>query len=118
MQLTPNDPTAYFELGLLQYNAAEYSDAVTSLAKAVSLSPNYSNAQYFLGISYSKTGDNADAIVQFETLAKTNPNNTDVASILSNLKAGKAPCKPDTASFDTGKTFLFADWRSFIKSNQ
>jgi len=90
-QLTPNDPTAFFELGLLQYNAAEYSDAVTSLAKAVSLNPNYANAQYFLGLSYAKVGDASDAIAEFQQLAKTNPNNADVASILANLKAGKAP---------------------------
>jgi tetratricopeptide (TPR) repeat protein len=90
-QLTPNDPTAFFELGLLQYNAAEYSDATTSLATAVSLSPNYANAQYFLGLSYSKVGDTTDAIAEFQQLAKTNPDNTDVASILANLKAGKAP---------------------------
>ena len=90
-QLTPTDPTAFFELGFLQYNAQEYSDAVTSLSKAVSLSPNYANAQYFLGLSYAKTGDNADAIAEFQQLAKTNPDNADVASILANLKAGKAP---------------------------
>jgi tetratricopeptide (TPR) repeat protein len=90
-QLTPNDQTAFFELGLLQYNAGEYSDAVTSLAKAVSLSPSYANAQYFLGLSYSKVGNNTDAIAQFQELAKTNPDNSDVASILANLKAGKPP---------------------------
>ena len=64
---------------------------MTSLSKAVSLSPNYANAQYFLGLSYAKTGDNADAIAEFQQLAKTNPDNADVASILANLKAGKAP---------------------------
>jgi tetratricopeptide (TPR) repeat protein len=90
-QLNPNDPTAFYELGLLQYTAGEYSDAVTSLAKAVSLSPNYANAQYFLGLSYAKVGDTADAIAQFQELAKTNPDNSDVASILANLKAGKPP---------------------------
>lgn len=91
VQLDPTDPTAYFQLGLLQYNAAEYSDAATSLAKAVSLNPQYANAQYFLGLSYSKIGDTKDAIAQFQALAKTNPDNTDVASILANLEAGKAP---------------------------
>src|ERR1035437_9798559 len=91
VQLNPNDPTAFYELGLLQYNAGEYSDATTSLAKAVSLNPQYANAQYFLGLSYSKVGDNTNAIAQFKELAKTNPDNTDVASILANLEAGKSP---------------------------
>ncbi|MDR3558631.1 MAG: tetratricopeptide repeat protein [Candidatus Pacebacteria bacterium] len=90
-QLNPTDPTAFFELGLLQYNAAQYSSAVTSLAKAVTLSPNYANAQYFLGLSYARTGDMPDAISQFQSLAKTNPDNSDVASILANLTAGKQP---------------------------
>jgi tetratricopeptide (TPR) repeat protein len=100
-QLTPNDPTAFFELGFLQYNAAEYSDAVTSLAKAVSLSPSYANAQYFLGLSYSKIGDTTDAIAQFQELSKTNPDNADVASILANLKAGKAPFTNQTPPAST-----------------
>ena len=100
-QLTPNDPTAFFELGFLQYNAGEYSYAVTSLAKAVSLSPSYANAQYFLGLSYSKVGDTTDAIDQFQELAKTNPNNADVASILANLKAGKAPFTNQTPPIST-----------------
>lgn len=100
-QLTPNDPTVFFELGLLQYNAGEYSDAVTSLAKAVSLSPSYANAQYFLGLSYSKVGDPTDAIAQFQELAKTNPDNSDVASILANLKAGKAPFANQTPPAST-----------------
>jgi cytochrome c-type biogenesis protein CcmH/NrfG len=87
--LSPNDPSVFFQLGLLQYDNQDYADAITSLEKSLALSPSYANAQYFLGLSYEITGQHAAAITQFENLAKTNPDNAEVATILTALEAGK-----------------------------
>ena len=89
--LTPNDPTVFFQLGLLRYNQKDYAKAIDALERAVSLVPNYSNAMYFLGLSYYQVGRTGDALTVFTNVATLNPGNTDVAAILANLKAGKAP---------------------------
>jgi tetratricopeptide (TPR) repeat protein len=91
IQLNPNEPLLYFQLGLLEYNDKDYATAIQALEKAVSLNDQYANARYFLGLSYARVGRNADAIAQFEALAKTNPDNQEVAFILTNLKEGKSP---------------------------
>ena len=96
--LSPTDAGTFFELGLLEYNQSDYTDAATALNQAITLSPGYANAEYFLGLSDYYLKDNQDAIAQFEALSTSNPNNTSVASILANLKAGKAPIPPATAT--------------------
>jgi tetratricopeptide (TPR) repeat protein len=87
--LSPTDAGVFFEIGLLDYNAANYTEAAQALNQAIQIVPEYANARYFLGLSLDKLGDHTDAIGLFQELAKANPDNTDVASILTNLEAGK-----------------------------
>lgn len=89
--LTPQDPAIFFRLGLLYYDQKDFVSAAGALGRAVELASNYANAKYFLGLSYYNIGRAKDAIVQFEDLSKANPDNTEVAFILNNLKAGRAP---------------------------
>ncbi|MDO8564813.1 MAG: tetratricopeptide repeat protein, partial [bacterium] len=89
--LAPNDPTVFFQLGLLRYNDRNYRGAIEALERAVGLNPAYANAKYFLGLSYEKVGRDAEAIAQFTDLQVTNPDNAEVDLILKNLKAGRAP---------------------------
>jgi len=93
-KLNPNDPLMFFQLGLLQYNNADYSNATSSLAAALKLNPTYANAQYFLGLSDARLGKTAEAIAQFTTLAAANPDNKEIPLILSALRAGKPLFSP------------------------
>jgi tetratricopeptide (TPR) repeat protein len=76
---------------------------VLALERAVALNPVYANARYFLGLSYSKLGKVKEAITQFEQISATNPDNSEVKTILSNLRAGKAPL-PSNDQPEKGKT--------------
>jgi len=89
--LAPNDISVFFQLGLLKYNDRDFAGAVIAFERAIALSPNYSNAKYFLGLSYQRIGRNDDAIKEFEDIEVLNPDNAEVKSILSNLRAGRAP---------------------------
>src|SRR3989344_6015745 len=89
--LAPNDPTVFFQLGVLKYNNRDYSGAREALERSVQLSPSYSNAKYFLGLSYHKLGRVSDALTQFNDIAVLNPDNTEVPTIIANIKAGKDP---------------------------
>lgn len=89
--LAPQDPVLHFQLGLLSYNQKDWNSARDAFKQAAALNPQYANAHYFLGLSYYQLKRSADAVAQFEELTKTNPGNKEVALILSNLKAGRAP---------------------------
>ncbi len=103
----PQNPVAFFQLGLLQYGSDNFSGAKQSLEKAVALSPVYANARYFLGLSYWRLGDASGAQKEFERVLETNPDNAEVRSIISNLRAGKAPfVSPSPASDIQGREGL------------
>jgi tetratricopeptide (TPR) repeat protein len=85
------NPTLDFQLGLLYYNKDRFNDAVVYFEKAIMLSPEFSNARYFLGLSYYKNNRTADAIAIFEQLHTQFADNSEVSSILNNLKSGLDP---------------------------
>ncbi len=94
--LSPTEPVLYFQLGLLKYNTSDYKGAIEALEQAVRLNGSYANARYFLGLSYDRVGRTSDAVAQFEEIQKTNSGNQEVADIIANLKAGKAPFSTST----------------------
>src|SRR3989344_6726841 len=102
--VSPNNIGVFFQLGFLRYKNGDYAGAVSALERAVELNPSYSNAKYFLGLSYSKLGRVADAIRQFEDVKSMNPDNTEVQSILNNLRAsgsafsGGVPAAPEKSA--------------------
>jgi len=103
LKLDPNNPYLHFQKGNVNYilatrtatdqatQKAEYlSKAKDSLEKAIELNSSYSNALYSLGIVYDALGDKEKAIEEFTKVQELNPDNTDIAAILTNLKAGKS----------------------------
>ena len=90
----PTNFLLHFALGYLDYAKRDYASAATEFEGAVILNPVYADAKYFLGLSYSKIGRHQDAITQFTDVQTLNPDNKDVASILTNLKAGRDPFAP------------------------
>lgn len=90
-QLNPQDPTIFFQLGLLYYNQGDNVNTGLALSKAIDLSPEYSNARYFLGLALARLGKYKEAQAQFEEILKFNPDNTEVANILTSLRAGRSP---------------------------
>lgn len=89
--IAPNDPTVFFQLGLLRFNDRDFRGAVSAFERAVALNGSYANARYFLGLSHEKLGRDADAIAQFTELKATNPDNQEIELILKNLRAGRSP---------------------------
>lgn len=86
--LAPNDTGVLFQLGLLYYQKKDYENARQVFEDTVNVNPNYSNARYFLGLVYDYLGRKKDAINQFTRIKELNPDNTEVQTILSNLKSG------------------------------
>lgn len=89
--LAPNDPTVFFQLGLLKYNAHDYRGSVQALERAVFLAPSYSNAKYFLGLGYYQIGKTSNALTQFNDILTLNPGNADIPVIIKNIQNGRDP---------------------------
>lgn len=87
----PNDPFTYFQLGLLEYDNQNFDEAVLALERAVSLNPGFQNAKYFLGLSYYEVGEVASSLRQFEELYALNKTNSELQTIVENVRAGRAP---------------------------
>jgi len=96
-QLNPQDPTIFFQLGLLYYNSGDNINTGIALSKAVELNPQYSNARYFLGLALARLGKYKEAADQFVEIQKFNPDNAEVKQILAALQAGKSPFQAVTS---------------------
>lgn len=92
-QLSPQDPLAWYNLGLILHTRKSYADAVGALLRAVQLQGNYANALFILGLSYYELGQKADAIAAFNQVAILNPGDTTAKKAVTNIKAGKNPLK-------------------------
>lgn len=84
-EISPNDATVYFRLGLLRYNNSDYAGAVSSFEQAVMLNNNYLNARYFLALSYQKVGRGSDALTQFKILSNVLPDNQELKNAINGV---------------------------------
>ncbi|MDQ5957819.1 MAG: hypothetical protein QG665_145 [Patescibacteria group bacterium] len=90
--VVPGDTSILFQLGFLRYRTGDYAGAVEAMQSVIRFSPNglNANASYFLGLAYDGLGQTAKAIEQFSLIARYNPDNTEVKTIITNLKSGRA----------------------------
>ena len=105
--LSPDDPTVFFRLGLLRYNNSDYSGSVSAFEKAVILDNTYLNARYFLAQSYGKVGRTSDAMAQYKILDQLLPNNQTIKDAMNSLSTPTLPAviqTPDTINKTTTKT--------------
>ncbi len=91
LALSPQETVLWFQLGFLHYSTKNFRAAAQAFERAVAIQENYSNARYFLGLSYYELKRPVEALAQFMRVAELNPTNAEVAKIVSNLSAGKAP---------------------------
>ena len=83
----PNNPTRYYQLGILLAANNQLDDAITSYEIALQLDPEYANARYMLGLAYVASGNSDQALTEFRTLVETNPDNETLRSIISEIES-------------------------------
>ncbi len=77
------DSKYYYERGMIQFNKANYSRAITELAKSLSLDKTNASAYQALGLSYYKSGVYDQARLNLEAVMKMSPNNQRAAYYLA-----------------------------------
>ena len=70
------DARLHFLLGTVQLDQGEYSQAIDSLKKSLSLNPRFHKASAALASAYRAGGQDQDAIVEYMSLAESDPSAT------------------------------------------
>lgn len=91
VQLVPNDPLGWYNLGVILYLKGSFNEAGAAFAQAVNLRNDYSNALFMLGLTYYQVGAPDQALIALSRVLELNPNETSVAVMVQNIQSGKAP---------------------------
>ena len=94
--LDQKNPGLAFELSLLYYRDGQKDNALTEMARAVSLSSSYSNARWYLALFLEERGRSDLAIGQLKEILKidVNKDNKVVLDKLTALEAGEREFPP------------------------
>lgn len=70
IDISPNDPRLYYQLGIVQIRIGNVENGVNSLIKSISLKPNYKEARFALGAIYIDTKEFDKAKIELEYILK------------------------------------------------
>ncbi|MCX8064897.1 MAG: tetratricopeptide repeat protein [Candidatus Hydrogenedentes bacterium] len=74
----PEDPDAYYHLGVLYLDAKNYTEAEKHLLQTLKLAPNHKSSPYNLAIIYANKKDWESAIKYIKIATERNPKKSDV----------------------------------------
>ncbi len=101
--IDPTNVAIKYQVGLLKYDAKNYTAAIGDFTNALSINPFFANARYFLALSLYRTGDTEGAIREMKKVLETNPENTDVKSSIEKLEKGESLFTVPKVEEDTKK---------------
>ncbi len=90
-QAMPQNSRMAFELGVLKYSLKNYSGALAAFEQAQTLLPNDATVSYSRALALAQLGRRTDAIALLVPLADAYPQNTDITTVLENLRSGRSP---------------------------
>ena len=105
-QVSPDDPTVFFRLGLLKYNNKDYKEAVSAFERAVILNNSYLNARYYLGLAYQKVDRKDDALIQFNLLKDLVPDSQEVKDAIKSLNTKTEVVEEDEEEEESGEEII------------
>lgn len=94
VQLVPEDPLGWYNLGAMLYADRAYEGAVPVLERAVALQNGYANALLLLGLSYYRVGRTGDALEKLREAQRLNPGDTALSEAIGAIANGKDPFAP------------------------
>ncbi len=98
--LRPDIPELRANLGLMQHEAAQYSEAIRSFEQALRLKPSLYVPTLFLGIDYVRTNRAKDAVPLLLKAEKINPNDPLPSTTLAHVYTALG--EPDLAAREFG----------------
>ncbi|MFT7644880.1 MAG: Flp pilus assembly protein TadD [Candidatus Paceibacteria bacterium] len=93
--LEPNNPTRYFQLGVLLAANNDNLEAIEAYKVAISLNYYYANARYLLALIYLDTDQTENALEQLRAVLQTNTENQELSSLISQVENGEYVSSPN-----------------------
>jgi len=87
--LEPDNPTRYFQLGVLLLANENATAAINALQAAILRDAEYANARYFLGLAYIDAGQTDLALEQLERVQQTNQENQELTTLIEQVRSGE-----------------------------
>ncbi len=87
--IEPNNPTRYFQLGVLLATTKNLEGAATAFKEAIRLNNYYANARYFLALTYLDLNKKDEALTELKLIETTNPDNQDLKNLISAVENGQ-----------------------------
>jgi tetratricopeptide (TPR) repeat protein len=84
--LEPNNPTRYYQLGILLNANTDTAGAITAFEAALARDTNFANARYLLALTYAQTGRTEDALRELRIVQATNEDNAELANIINQIE--------------------------------
>lgn len=97
-QITPRDPKAWYQLGLLLIRMGDNHDAFNAMSEATKLDPDMVDAHKELGTLFGLAGQYAEAGQEFLKVVKLEPDNADAYAAMGYM-AGKLGNSKAAAEF-------------------
>jgi tetratricopeptide (TPR) repeat protein len=89
--LEPNNPTRYYQLGVLLAASQDYDAAISAYNTAITQDPNFANARYMLAMTYLDDKQIEPAIAQLQIVHQTNQDNEQLKSLITQLQTTGIP---------------------------
>lgn len=88
ISLEPNNPTRYYQLGILLTAANRGEEAVLAYGRALEIDPQYANARYLRALQVAQAGQTETALSELKLVQASNPENEQLAAVISQLEEG------------------------------
>lgn len=89
IRLEPNNPTRYFQLGVLLSSQGNADAAESLYRQALVIDSNYANARYLLALLLVQKGAVEEALSELYVVRETNQNNEQLNLLISRLESGE-----------------------------
>ena len=93
--LEPNNPSRYFQLGVLLATTNNLPAAATAFETAIALDTDYANARYFLALTYLDLERPEDALAQLKIVEVSNQDNVALKALIGEVESGNY-ARPDS----------------------
>ena len=89
IQLEPNNPTRYLQLGVLLTANENFVEAVAAYREALMIDPYHANARYLLALIYLNNDQTEVALQELKLVQSTNQDNVELKDLIGQIEAGE-----------------------------
>jgi len=89
VEIAPQDPLGWYNLGTILYAQKDYQDAALSFERAAALQNDYANALFLLGLSYYQLERKDDALKVLRIVLALNPEDAALVDLVEKMEEGR-----------------------------